>query len=224
MKDKTLCPICGDGHISHQTRKVEREFNGTTGLVDLHFSVCDTCGCEMALAADLKANSRSMNEFRRECQGLLSGREITSIRKNKWKVSQKEASRIFGGGENSFHKYEHGDIIQSVAMNKLIKVASEYSEVFEFLCAEENINIENNMEAELKALMEARNKLAESIKMLDVNMKAMDYARTDYLSFFEVKEVPVESKSIEWNLFGKKTKKRKSDTVLYNKLKESFSW
>lgn len=213
MKDKTLCPICGDGQISHQTRKVEQEFNGSIGLVDLHFSVCDSCGCEMALDKDLKANSRSMNEFRRERQGLLSGCQIATIRINEWKISQKDASLVFGGGAKSFNKYESGDVVQSSAMDKLIKVASKYPDVFYYLCEEANLKIDEASIVNEKKINEIYSKnrfhsardhvlMVESSAIGVVNLMYMHGRIENHIN---------ESHEIEWISPRKKSKKLKTE-------------
>lgn len=61
-------------------------------------------------------------EFVREELGLLSGQEIHRILEL-LDLTQKEASTLFGGGANAFNKYESGEVLQSIAMDRLLRVA-----------------------------------------------------------------------------------------------------
>jgi HTH-type transcriptional regulator/antitoxin MqsA len=40
---------------------------------------------------------------------------------------------MFGGGLNAFSKYERGEVIQSEAMDKLIRVSCRYAEAWNYL-------------------------------------------------------------------------------------------
>lgn len=63
MKNE-LCPVCGEGLLTNHTKKVERNHNGVTGLVDLHFSVCSFCECETATDKQMKVNVDAMKKFK----------------------------------------------------------------------------------------------------------------------------------------------------------------
>ena len=58
----------------------------------------------------------------RAIQGLLSGDEIAGIR-TRFGLNQREAARLFGGGYNAFNKYESGEVLQSAAMDRLLRLA-----------------------------------------------------------------------------------------------------
>ncbi|MEI9600317.1 type II toxin-antitoxin system MqsA family antitoxin [Moellerella wisconsensis] len=139
MKQKNLCPICGDGILQQKVTTTTREFNGKQGIIALHYSECSECGCETASEKDMKLNTRNMNKFKKQCLGLLTGKELLSIR-NELGISQKEAADVFGGGSNSFTKYEHDDVIQSVAMDRLIRTAYKHEVVFFDLCTQAGVS------------------------------------------------------------------------------------
>lgn len=61
---KELCPVCGEGRLTNHTEKVERNYNGVTGLVDLQFSVCSSCESEIATDKQMKANVNAMRTFK----------------------------------------------------------------------------------------------------------------------------------------------------------------
>jgi len=54
---------------------------------------------------------------------MLSGDQISRIR-IALGLSQREAASLFGGGYNAFNKYESGEVLQSFAMDRLLRLAS----------------------------------------------------------------------------------------------------
>ena len=82
-----------------------------------------------------------MVEFRKKVDGLLTGSEVRTIRKN-LQLSQAEAARLFGGGPVAFSKYESDDIAQSEAMDKLLRVASNVPATIEVLRKQANFNVD----------------------------------------------------------------------------------
>lgn len=135
---KDICPICEEGHLHPHVGSNSVEHRGECASLDLHFSVCDACGSEQAGAAQLRKNKRSMVEFRKKVDGLLTGSQVRSIRKNLG-LSQAEAARVFGGGPVAFSKYESDDVAQSEAMDKLLRLASEVPAGYDFLCKQGGI-------------------------------------------------------------------------------------
>jgi HTH-type transcriptional regulator/antitoxin MqsA len=105
MDDKTLCPLCGEGHITPRTESMETEYRGTQGTVTLRYAECDACGSEITGDADGRANKRAVLAFRKSVDGLLTGAEIRALRE-KFGITQEQASRLFGGGPKAFSKYE----------------------------------------------------------------------------------------------------------------------
>ena len=70
MKDETLCPICGEGHVTDHTDQVETEYKGHKALVPLHYQLCDVCGSDFAGAAEMRANREALLSFRQSVDGL----------------------------------------------------------------------------------------------------------------------------------------------------------
>jgi HTH-type transcriptional regulator/antitoxin MqsA len=69
---------------------------------------CLKCGESFLSPSDIKATKREIVDFKRTVDHLLKTEEIKEIRK-KLKLTQQEASKIFGGGIRSFYKYETGE-------------------------------------------------------------------------------------------------------------------
>ncbi|WP_068976966.1 type II toxin-antitoxin system MqsA family antitoxin [Aeromonas sp. EERV15] len=120
----TVCPICESGHLHHQIEDIEVEYMGHTAMRPSHYSVCDACGSEQATAADLRHNKRDTLAFRKMVMGLLTGAQVRALRQ-RWGMTQETAARVFGGGPVAFSKYEADDVIQSEAMDKLLRLADE---------------------------------------------------------------------------------------------------
>jgi HTH-type transcriptional regulator/antitoxin MqsA len=72
--------------------------------------------------------------------GLLTASEIVELR-NKLGLTQQEAAKIFGGGINAFSKYERSEVIQSVAMDKLMRLALNIPDVLIWLKQQSGLSI-----------------------------------------------------------------------------------
>ena len=141
MNEKTLCPICGEGHVTDHLGQMETEYKGQKGLVASHYQLCDACGSDFAGAAEMRANKRTMQAFRKQVDGLLSGAEILALRKC-YGLNQQQAAKLFGGGPVAFSKYENDDVAHSEAMDKLLRLVLRSESVFWELVAQEGMTKE----------------------------------------------------------------------------------
>ncbi|MDQ7051030.1 MAG: type II toxin-antitoxin system MqsA family antitoxin [Enterobacterales bacterium] len=135
-----LCPVCGEGRLSEQAGQNSVQYKGVEENIPLYFSVCDYCEMEQGDAIQTRQNKREMIAFKKRIDGLLSGNEIKKFR-NVYGVTQAEVSEILGGGPVAFSKYEKNDVSQSGSMDNLIRVCKEFPEVFEWLAARANVEI-----------------------------------------------------------------------------------
>lgn len=129
MNDKTLCPLCGEGHLTPRTEETVTEYAGRQGKVTLRFAECDACGSEVAGEADSRANKRAVLAFRKSVDGLLTGAEIRALRE-KYAITQDQAARLFGGGPKAFSKYEADDVAHAAAMDTLLRLALRSEDAF----------------------------------------------------------------------------------------------
>jgi HTH-type transcriptional regulator/antitoxin MqsA len=129
MNDKTLCPLCGEGHLTPRTEETVTEYAGQQGKVTLRFAECDACGSEITEDADSRANKRAVLAFRKSVDGLLTGNEIRALR-DKYSITQDQASRLFGGGPKAFSKYEADDVAHATAMDTLLRLALRSEDTF----------------------------------------------------------------------------------------------
>lgn len=133
MSKNNVCPVCGAGHLTRQSVAEKLTYKGITETYEHVFSVCDVCFVDQADAEEMRLNKRAVIRLKKVIDGLLPGDEMKSIRKG-WGITQDEASLIFGGGPKAFSKYETDDIAQSESMDKLIRTAAKFPQVFSDLC------------------------------------------------------------------------------------------
>lgn len=138
MDTQALCPICGEGHVSDQVQHIESEYKGHKAMLPLHYQLCDTCGSDFAGAAESKLNKRALMAWRKQVDGLLTGAEITALRKQ-YKLTQAQAAKLFGGGPVAFSKYENDDVVQSESMDTLLRLVRRSKAIFRALVAEKSM-------------------------------------------------------------------------------------
>lgn len=138
MDDKTLCSLCGEGHMTPRTEDTVTEYRGQQGTVTLQYAECDVCGSEVVGDAEGRANKRAVLHFRKTVDGLLTGEEIRAIRE-KYQLTQAQAARLFGGGPVAFSKYENDDVAHSEAMDNLLRLVRRSDEAFWELVEEKQL-------------------------------------------------------------------------------------
>ncbi|MGL4187301.1 MAG: type II toxin-antitoxin system MqsA family antitoxin [Sphaerotilus sulfidivorans] len=129
MQVQEMCPLCGEGHVTSHCEEVEQSYAGHRSMVPMHFRSCDHCGSDFAGAEESQLNKRAMVGFRKRVDELLSGSQIRKIRE-KYKISQAQAAKLFGGGPVAFSKYEHDDVAQSAAMDNLLRLVEANESAF----------------------------------------------------------------------------------------------
>ncbi|MEZ5643822.1 MAG: type II toxin-antitoxin system MqsA family antitoxin [Burkholderiaceae bacterium] len=162
MNDKTRCPICGAGHVTDHVEQVEAEYKGHKGQVASYYQLCDACGSDFAGAAEMRANKRAVMAFRKQVDGLLSGAEIAALRE-RYKINQKQAARLFGGGPVAFSKYENDDVAHSEAMDKLLRLVLRSEDAFWALVDQEGMTAELRPAKPAAQIVFARNRSSNVI-------------------------------------------------------------
>lgn len=136
MKQQSyLCPVCDTGSLISTTTSESFQYKGVEFVVaDFKSSECGSCGEEVLTAEQSKFNDCLIRDEHRKIEGLLSGKEIKSLRK-RLGLTQEAAATLFGGGANAFSKYERGEVIQSMAMNRLLRIVDDYPDNYSRLQA-----------------------------------------------------------------------------------------
>jgi HTH-type transcriptional regulator/antitoxin MqsA len=104
---------------------------------DLECYECADCGADPVFPDQARRNHRRYQDARRRADGLLTGEEIVRIRE-KLGLTQRQAAALFGGGTNAFSKYERGDVTQSVAMDRLMRMVDAHPDYLSELQAQAN--------------------------------------------------------------------------------------
>jgi HTH-type transcriptional regulator/antitoxin MqsA len=131
--NKNICPICETGTLSNQVHTGEIQYRKrTVHVTGLEYSRCDSCGADPVLAKQAKRNQLRYSDTKRATDGLLSSADIRTARRYLG-LTQHAASSVFGGGLNAFSKYERGEVIQSEAMDKLIRLTCRYPDAWDYL-------------------------------------------------------------------------------------------
>jgi putative zinc finger/helix-turn-helix YgiT family protein len=128
--DINACKNCANETLIEEFYEDTIDFRGllleVEGLKRFHCKKCNHTweGAEHVLPNKeiVRLAYNKKRELVRGQLGLLSGQEIHKIREL-LDLTQKEASALFGGGANAFNKYESGEVLQSVAMDRLVRLA-----------------------------------------------------------------------------------------------------
>jgi putative zinc finger/helix-turn-helix YgiT family protein len=125
------CPHCGaeESEIIVYSDTVDFR-NMELDVENLHMSKCKKCGHNWTTDEQRGHNNSVMRDAYavvrdelRAKHGLLTGQEISQLRE-RFGINQREAAAIFGGGYNAFNKYESGEVLQSFAMDRLVRLTS----------------------------------------------------------------------------------------------------
>ena len=128
------CPLCRtpDPWEARHSTETYRYKGQRFSLSASEYSVCRECGFDVVLPPQKRRNEARIRDEHRRIDGLLTGRQIKAIRK-RLGLTQAQAARLMGGGDNAFSKYERGEVTQSVAMNQLLRVLAAVPDAREVL-------------------------------------------------------------------------------------------
>lgn len=125
------CPICGGAELSHATRDIPYTYKSkATVIKSVEGDFCSACD-EVILdrlngdrySAEIRAFKRQVNE-----ESGVDPAFIAKVRK-KLDLDQKEAGRVFGGGDNAFSRYERGRAKPPVSLVKLLSLLDRHPEL-----------------------------------------------------------------------------------------------
>lgn len=121
--DATLtCPICEDGQLELRTHTATIQHNGEPLVIEeMEYCECPVCGSDPVLVDQISRNELRVADAKRAAMGMLTSEDIRLVRRMLG-ITQREASGLFGGGANSFSKYERGVTLQSSSMDMLLKL------------------------------------------------------------------------------------------------------
>ena len=173
MSAQELCPICGEGHVTASVQMVEYEYKGHRAELPSHYKQCDTCTSDFAGMAESKQNKRIVMAFRKQVDGLLTGDEITALRKQ-YQLTQAQAAKLFGGGPVAFSKYENDDVAQSESMDTLLRLIRRSPAAFWALVEEKGLQADFTQQRE-----PVRADVQGSVKLVSLTRVQNNTTRSD---------------------------------------------
>jgi putative zinc finger/helix-turn-helix YgiT family protein len=186
----TNCTACGEGVLQFNSRIRKVEYKDTFLNIEIIRPVCTVCGASV-ITNDLKKDyRRKLNLAKKQYDGLLIGEEIKSIRK-KYNLTQPQASELFGGGPVAFSKYEKDDILHSIAMDKLLRVARDQAICFrhlEYLAERSQRQVSrvfNYSEDPVYIQVGQYNKQAEPIELIEKSLFVIENPNIDLYEDYE---------------------------------------
>lgn len=127
-----LCPLCEEGNLHEEQEEIQISYKKSLINVQTKHSVCDCCEVEQLTTEQARQNKRASIAAKKHAEGLLTGKEVQALRK-KLNLDQKTAAQLFGGGSKAFSKYENDDVMQSEAMDNLMRIALKRPDTLEIL-------------------------------------------------------------------------------------------
>lgn len=144
MNNTKLCPQCG-GSLVHESReKTCRYAKKTVKKIETFFVIysqpgwwCRLCGEGIIEGEDHQHFKDVFSTLRAKVEGVLTPKQISSIRKNMG-ISKRKASLLVGGGHNAFQRYESGEICPSSSTSALISLLGLRPELQQLLPSLQN--------------------------------------------------------------------------------------
>ncbi|WP_416137202.1 type II toxin-antitoxin system MqsA family antitoxin [Halomonas sp. HK25] len=126
------CKLCGSHEIQQYTEVEPVKYKEAVLQVPMEYSVCANCGREFVATEQIRRNDAAARDAKRAHDGLLTGNDIVRLR-SELDLNQEMAALLFGGGRNAFSKYERGEVTQSAAMDRLLRLCSRHPELVDDL-------------------------------------------------------------------------------------------
>lgn len=139
------CLFCGaEGSVDRVTRVFEFEYKGAKKCFDDYVVFrCAKCGEEFEEPNDNLEIEKDILNFRRKIDGFLLPSEIMRFRKA-YGLTQKALADILGVGQKTFARYENGSVMQSRAMDLLLRLIMDNPDrAFEII--RNNPSVEENI-------------------------------------------------------------------------------
>lgn len=127
-KQGDTCPICGAGNLSE--RVVEEHFSykeHSLPVPDYRILECPVCGEALVEKESARRAEKLLKDFGRQVDGLLMAADIKRIRR-KLHLTQEQMATLLGGGLKGFARYENGQVVQSRAMDNLLRILDRFPE------------------------------------------------------------------------------------------------
>jgi len=127
-KQGDACPLCGAGKLSEKVVEEQFSYKGhSLAVPDYHILDCSACGEAVVEKESARRAEKLLKDFGRQIEGLLMAADIKRIRR-KLHLTQEQMATVLGGGLKGFARYENGQVVQSRAMDNLLRILDRFPE------------------------------------------------------------------------------------------------
>lgn len=127
-KQGDSCPLCGGGRLNEKVIEECFNYKGHSLTVsDYLILECPACGEAVVDKESARRAERLLRDFGRQVDGLLTAADIKRIRR-KLHLTQEQMATVLGGGLKGFARYENGQVVQSRAMDNLLRILECFPE------------------------------------------------------------------------------------------------
>jgi HTH-type transcriptional regulator / antitoxin MqsA len=124
------CPLCGAAELVHDTRDQTYTYKGETTLLSaVTGDYCMACGESILDAEESRRTMEMMRSFHKQVNAAIVDPNFIARVRKRFRLDQREAAEIFGGGANAFSRYETGKTKPPLALVKLLKLLDGHPEL-----------------------------------------------------------------------------------------------
>lgn len=132
-KQGDACPLCGGGLLCEKVLEEHFSYKGhSLAVPDYRILECPACGEAVVDKDSARRAERLLRDFGRQVDGLLTSADIKRIRR-RLHLTQEQMATVLGGGLKGFARYENGQVVQSRAMDNLLRILDRFPESLDAL-------------------------------------------------------------------------------------------
>jgi putative zinc finger/helix-turn-helix YgiT family protein len=226
--DKLFCDKC-DNFVEYDIESVKESrniLNQEEIEINAKVAVCKNCKTKLFHEKLDRENQKKAFDKFREKKNILSVEEIKNIRK-KYKLTQKEISKLLGWGEITYHRYEKGSLPDQTHNNqlRLIKEPSNVKVLLENNSDNLSSKTNEKLNKRLEEMIANKNKVevtlpAELYKKIKMKAEKDKMRISEYLLFLITKEYAAEKAEKDKS----KLKKEIQSSILRYKTSPAVVW
>lgn len=135
-KTGDICPVCEAGHLHRVTKDKIFKYKGEgITIQDVVVYACDDCEESLVPKSTMKSTEKTIRDFHRTVDGLLTSEEIKKVRKALG-FTQEAFANILGVAPKSFARYENGTVTQNKTTDHLLRILFEKPDALKVISKE----------------------------------------------------------------------------------------
>lgn len=131
--------VCGE-NLERISRVRDFPIHGTTVSVHEELYQCGVCGEEEYSFEQAVAAERRAGELYREQNGFLQPDEVAAMRR-RWGITQAQLENALGVGRKTVARWEAGRVLQSRALDNLLRAIDRFPDVLGFLADRQGVQV-----------------------------------------------------------------------------------